>query len=301
MNRRITTAVLQVVTGAISFGILGTFVKLAQRDGYDLPAVTFAQVAMGVLLLLIINLFIKKRNHPARAFTKGEKVKVILHGMCVGLISTFYFLSIRYGSAATSIVLLAQSVWMGIVLECILTRSFPSVQKIIMIAVILAGTLLATNVLITGSNISVAGIISGLLAAIANTASIYFSGFLVVNKSPERRTLYLGIGCLLMVSLIYGYSFIQHFDARILWKWGIVLGLTAMVIPPLLYIRGMPVLGVGLSSVITCLQIPASAIFAWWILHEQVNGYQWWGIILIVAGIAGMNIQRNRAKNTANP
>ncbi|WP_159456270.1 hypothetical protein [Chitinophaga eiseniae] len=45
------------------------------------------------------------------------------------------------------------------------------------------------------------------------------------------------------------------------------------------------------------LQIPAAAICAPLALHEQVNGYQWTGILLIIVAVAGMNIPAVKNRN----
>lgn len=279
-----------MILGAISFGVLGTFVKLAGNDGYGTATINFAQVLMGVLILVLLNLFARHTTDNSRIFTTREKWLVMLHGVCVGLIGTFYMLSIRYTSAAISIVLLNQSVWMGVLLDSIRSRRFPSARKTISVVIVLAGTLLATNILRAGAAFSMAGLLFGLLAAIANTTSIYLSSHVVVHKSPLRRTLYLSIGCLIAVMLVWGRTLLHQFEPQIMWRWSIPLALTGMVLPPLLYIRGMPVIGVGPSSIITSLQIPAAAICALLVLHEQVNGYQWAGILLIIAAVIWMNI-----------
>ncbi|KIO78725.1 hypothetical protein TH53_02100 [Pedobacter lusitanus] len=292
------TAILFVIIGAFSFGLLGTFVKLARQDGYDTANITFSQVATGFILILLLNLLARKKKAEDWKFTTGEKVKVALHGVCVGLINIFYFLSIWYGSAGTSIVLLTQSVWMGILLESILTRKFPSPRKIIAAVVILGGTVLATNLLLAGSSIGLAAIGFGLLAAVASTCSIYLSSRVVVNKSPLRRTLFLNMGCLLAVLIIWGPSLLQSFDAAVLWKWGLALALLGMVLPPLMYVKGMPVIGVGLSGIITSLQIPVGAIFACLVLRENINVYQWTGILLIIGAIVWLNIGLLRKTNT---
>ncbi|WP_160712984.1 hypothetical protein [Chitinophaga solisilvae] len=88
MKKGFITAIGCVMAGAVSFGILGTFVKLARGDGYDVPAITFAQVFTGLVFLLLLNALPPGRREATRYFTGREKLLVILHGGCVGLIST---------------------------------------------------------------------------------------------------------------------------------------------------------------------------------------------------------------------
>ena len=56
-KRNILKGVLFVAMGASIFGMLATFVKLAYKDGYTTSEVTTAQFVLGLIGLLILNIF----------------------------------------------------------------------------------------------------------------------------------------------------------------------------------------------------------------------------------------------------
>src|SRR5690554_2153636 len=147
-RKEIIKGVVLVGLGASSYGMLATFVKLAYREGYTTDEVTFAQLSLGVVGMLLITLFnskIRKVNIPP---TKKKDIpKLLLVGTSLGFTSLFYYLSVRYIDVSIGIVLLMQSVWMSVFLESLLSKTFPSLPKIIAVLIVLFGTLLATNLI----------------------------------------------------------------------------------------------------------------------------------------------------------
>ncbi len=280
-----------VAIGASSYGILATFVKLANNEGFTTAEVTFAQAVLGFIILAVINLATKNRRLPqARANTK-DKLKLMLAGTSIGLTSIFYYLSVRYISVSICIVLLMQAVWMGVLLESILENKRPSLQKVVAVLIVLAGTLLATDLLGSQVFIHWTGIGFGLLAAVAYSVSIYSSQHIATERSPLQRSLFLLCGATIIVMLVWGPALLQQFNPAVLWKWGIILSVFGTVLPPLMFTKGMPITGVGLGSIIASVEIPVSVLMAHFLLHEPVNAWQWAGIALILAAIALMNLR----------
>ena len=54
---------------------------------------------------------------------------------------------------------------------------------------------------------------------------------------------------------------------------------------------GFPHTGLGLGSIISSVELPASVMMAFFILNEEVILSQWVGIVLILIAIVIMNIQ----------
>jgi drug/metabolite transporter (DMT)-like permease len=81
--------------------------------------------------------------------TSGSKSisKLIVAGTSLGLTSIFYYLAVQYITVSVGIVLLMQTVWMGVILEMILHKKVPGLRKIVSVFIILAGTVLATSLL----------------------------------------------------------------------------------------------------------------------------------------------------------
>lgn len=299
MKGNVFKGILLVAIGAASYGILATFVKLANNEGFTTAEVTFAQALLGFVILAAMNILTQKRRLPqARANTK-DKLKLMLAGTSMGLTSIFYYLAVRYVPVSVCIVLLMQAVWMGVLLESLLEKKFPSAQKLVAVTIVLAGTLLATDLFGAKVRLHWAGIGFGLLAAVAYSVSIYASQHVATERSPLQRSLFLLCGAVIVVTLVWGPSLLRQFDPAVLWKWGIVLSVFGTVLPPLMFTKGMPVTGAGLGSIVASVEIPVSVLMAHFLLHEAVNAWQWTGIGLILLAIALMNLRFNRVKKAA--
>ena len=286
-----------VAIGACSYGMLTTFVKMAYAEGYTSHEVTFAQVFLGLIGLLVINLIFNKRQ--VKLTTKPSSkaiVKLVAAGTTLGLTSTFYYLAVKYIPVSIGIVLLMQSVWMGVVLEGVVERKMPSFKKWIAVLAILAGTLMATNVLNDAVELDWRGLGWGFLAAMSYTGTIYFSNTVSLDVPSLRRSLWMMVGAVLVVSVISVPHLIEGFQVDILYKWGLVLALFGTILPPLLYTAGMPKIEVGLGAIITSIELPAAVLMAYFLLNEQVDWLQWLGISLILMAVIQMNLKKRARK-----
>ena len=286
-----------VAIGACSYGMLTTFVKMAYAEGYTSHEVTFAQVFLGLIGLLVINLIFNKRQ--VKLTTKPNSkaiVKLVAAGTTLGLTSTFYYLAVKYIPVSIGIVLLMQSVWMGVVLEGVVERKMPSFKKWIAVLAILAGTLMATNVLNDAVELDWRGLGWGFLAAMSYTGTIYFSNTVSLDVPSLRRSLWMMVGAVLVVSVISVPHLIEGFQVDILYKWGLVLALFGTILPPLLYTAGMPKIEVGLGAIITSIELPAAVLMAYFLLNEQVDWLQWLGISLILMAVIQMNLKKRARK-----
>ncbi|OYX80295.1 MAG: EamA family transporter, partial [Flavobacteriales bacterium 32-34-25] len=133
--------VLLVALGASSYGMLATFVKIAYQEGYTTAEVSGSQFSLGLLGVLILNIILVfKKNETAIKISKKQILQLIAAGTSMGFTSVFYYLSVRYVPVSIGIVLLMQTVWMGVLLEMILDKKKPSLQKIISVIITLIGT-----------------------------------------------------------------------------------------------------------------------------------------------------------------
>jgi drug/metabolite transporter (DMT)-like permease len=293
MKKQIIQGSLLVALGAACYGLLATYVKLAYDDGFNIAEITVSQFVIGMIGLLILNAFVKKKDKISiNTSNKSNIFKLILAGTSLGLTSTFYYLAVQLIPVSIGIVLLMQTVWMGVVLDVILTKKTPSFGKIIAVILILFGTILATNMLFDVQKINFIGIGWGLLAAVSYTVSVYTSGKIAVGMHAFRRTIWMLLGGLIIVLAISIPSMIEKFDWQIFTSWGIVLALFGTILPPVLFSIGMPKINLGLGAILSSVEIPVSVLMAYFLLHEKVNIYQWSGIILIMITVILMNLPR---------
>lgn len=293
MKKQILQGSLLVALGAACYGLLATYVKLAYTDGFNIAEITVSQFVIGIIGLLVLNLFVNKNEKINEiSSNKSNILKLVLAGTSLGLTSTFYYLAVQLIPVSIGIVLLMQTVWMGVVLDVILTKKMPSVGKIAAVILILFGTILATNMLFDVQKINFIGIGWGLLAAISYTVSVYTSGKIALGMHAFRRTIWMLVGGLIIVLIISFPSILEKFDWQIFVSWGIVLALFGTILPPVLFSLGMPKINLGLGAILSSVEIPVSVLMAYFLLHEQVNLYQWSGIILIMLTVIIMNLPR---------
>ena len=290
LNKSVLQGVLLVGLGAATYGTLATFVKLAYQDKFTTCEITTAQFVLGIFGVLILNLFQRIKNkNSAKKPTPKNIFQLLLAGTSLGATSVFYYICVRYIDVSIAIILLMQTVWMGVLLETILDKKLPSAQKIIAVFVVLFGTMLATNFLNSTKTIDFRGIVWGLLSAVSFTTTMFTANRIALGISSTQRSLYMLLGGAIVITVFGFYTQTTPFDFAIFWKWGIVLSLFGTIIPPLLFNSGFPLTGIGLGSIVSALELPVSVLMAFLILDEKVVFWQWIGIIIILFAIVLMN------------
>ncbi len=282
--------VILVALGASSYGMLATFVKLAYKENYTTAEITTSQFVLGILGILIVNFYQQKNGSKASKKATNKNIfHLILAGTSLGMTSVFYYLCVKYIDVSIAIVLLMQTVWVGVLLEWILDKKKPSLQKVIAVFIVLIGTLMATNLIENNNSVDIRGLFWGLLSAMSFTTTMFTANRIATGVSPSKRSLFMLIGGAIIV-FTFGI-FTQHtpFNFIIFWKWGIALSLFGTIIPPLLMNKGFPITGIGLGSIISALELPVSVLMAYFLLDEKIIFIQWMGILLILVAIIMMN------------
>ena len=296
-NNNILKGVFFVALGATSYGMLATYVKLAYQENYTTAEVTSSQFILGILGILIINLFQKLKNKDVAEKPSNINIlNLMLAGSSLGMTSVFYYLCVKYIDVSIAIVLLMQTVWMGVLLEMILDKKLPSAQKTISVVVVLIGTILATNLLNNQNEIDWRGIFWGMCAAMSFTTTMFTANRVATHISSAQRSLYMLLGGAVIVFGFGIFTQTTPYNFEIFLKWGIVLSLFGTIIPPMLFNIGFPNTGIGLGSIVASLELPVSVMMAYFILDETVILTQWFGIILILFAIIIMNINFKSTK-----
>lgn len=310
INNSVLKGVFLVGLGATSYGMLATFVRMAYDENYTTAEVTVSQFVFGIIGILLINAFQRNRNNnTAVKASKKNKTQLMLAGTSTGLTSVFYYLAVKFDiPVSIAIVLLMQTVWIGVLLEWFLEKKAPSKVKIISVIIVLIGTVLATNLLNSDVKLNPLGIFFGLLAATSFTTTMFTANRIATEISSAQRSLYMLFGGGIMV-LIFAlitqiipnqfpavadalgvFSTAKDFNFTIFLKWGIILSLFGTIIPPMLLNAGFPLTGIGLGSIVSALELPVSVLMAYFLLNEKVILLQWVGIVLIILAIVIMNV-----------
>lgn len=290
--------VLLVLSGAMSYGLLATIIKYSNGLGMHTSVLVFVQYLIGVVILSVIARM-KQKEQGVTAIRTASKVKLVSYGTSVGLTSCLYYVAIQYIPVSLGIVLLMQSIWMGIILEYLLDRKPIGLLKVLAALMTIGGTILASNVLFQEADLNWTGILWGLGAAASYTLSLYASSNVEKDVLSYVRSKYLVIGGLIAVMLFWNSAILSHFNHDYILPAGIVLALFGTILPPLLFTKGIPYIGLGLASILISVEIPVSIMSAQLILGEHLSGIQWVGvfIILISVVVANLNLIRFKAKS----
>ena len=313
-NQNLLKGILFVGLGASFYGMLATFVKLAYGEGHSTAEVTASQFILGIIMLVIINTVMYIRGYNNIPFQKNDKLKLILAGSSLGFTSLFYYIAVQYINVSIAIVLLMQTVWLSVLVEAIVTKSFPTLKKIIAVVIVLTGTAMATNLVGQEIDLDWKGVFWGFLAACSFTVTMFTANRIANYLPPYKKTLFMVLGGGMIISIfcffsqigpyyfpnsipfnnILGDDFViqKAFDYSIFFKWGIILSLFGTVLPPILLNKGFPNTGLGLGSIISSIELPVSVLMAFILLQEKVLFIQWMGIAVILFAIIFMNIDQ---------
>lgn len=289
-----------VFAGGCSYGVLSTIVKLAYLEGYNTAELSFLQAATGMFVLGLFLLFSTRRKRAAGALDAGNStpwLSLLIAGGAIGLTSFVYYLSVQYIPASIAIIILMQFTWIGILLDWLCFKKRPGRDQVLAILLILAGTVLASNLLGRAvETLSLKGL------ALAFCSALFFAIYVVVSSSintsisPLKKSVVMMLGSAVLLFIINAQTIIQdsHYDVGLI-KWVLLLALFGTIIPPLVFSNGIPKIGVGYSSILMTAELPVAVVCAQLILKEAVNPLQWLGIVLILFSIIWLKLKNRKA------
>ncbi|WP_443944594.1 EamA family transporter [Pedobacter sp. AW1-32] len=287
--------IILVFLGACSFGILSTFVKLAYHEGYTLADVTGVQAFFGAVILWVLYLFQRRtKQHKARNIKRITPWwKLVLAGVCTGLVSIFYYQSVKLVPNSVAIILLMQFIWMSILMDFFIFGKKPTALQFLAIFLVLGGTILASGMLETSiGDINVKGIGFGLLAAVSYAGFLMLSGKIGTEYPPLQKSALMISGACLLIFILFPPVFLVN-GALLgsLLKWGLIIAIFGTVIPPLFYAEGVPRVGTALSSILSAAELPVAVMMAGFVLHEQVSVLRWLGVAVILSAMILPNLK----------
>ncbi|MED4125095.1 DMT family transporter [Halalkalibacterium halodurans] len=289
-----------VFLGACSYGVLSTLVKLAYENGVPTAVVTSSQFLIGWFLLATLLAFTQKK----RRLTMKEKIQLMLAGIPTGLVGIFYYLSLVTIEASVAIILLFQFVWIGVVLESLINRQFPTKKTVGSLIILLIGTVLASgSPWFNQGTVHWLGVLFGLLAAVSFALFILANAKVLPQLPTVQRSYYMVSGSLMAVLFIFGPQlFYQPLTTYGQLGWyGVLLGFFGVCIPPLLFAYGMPQIGSGLGSILSSIELPVAVLLSVIVLKETVILSKWIGVFFIFLAIILPNIEWKKEQLAKNP
>jgi drug/metabolite transporter (DMT)-like permease len=278
------TPALLVLIGAASYGVLGTFVVMGYQKGFTVAEVTGSHMFLGALLLWVISLTQMNKWTKISIKTLGKLVTV---GTLSGLTGIFYYTSLQSVPASIAIVLLFQFTWIGVIIEWVLEKKPPTKKVWFSLLLITLGTLLSANVFNTGlQELSMFGLVMGLLSAFTYAGFIFVSGKVSTEISPWLRSPLMITGSFLVIFLVFPPTFlVSGVLGEGLLGIALAMAVFGAIIPTVCFTFGVPRVGIGLATILSSVELPVAIFMAWLVLSEEVVVSQWIGVFLILGAI----------------
>jgi drug/metabolite transporter (DMT)-like permease len=277
-------SILLVLAGASSYGLLSPIIKTAYEAGWNELQVTASQMTAGAGLLWLLVLFQRKAwGNPF----KGPWIKLSLVGVFGLTASTLlYNKALSELDATVAIVLLFQFTWITIMMESIANRRWPKRNEWLAVGIIMLGTLFSVEAFSADwSRFTLVGLLCGLASAVAYSFFLFMAGRMETHLHPFMKSAVMITGALPVLYLIYPpIAFFQE-DGGSLLLWGLGIGGLGQVLPTIAFMIGIPRIGSTLAAMLGALELPVGIIASLLILNEAVHGVQWFGMLLILAGI----------------
>ncbi|WP_037495173.1 EamA family transporter [Sphingobacterium deserti] len=288
--------IVAVLIGAVSFGILSTFVKKAYEKGFTLGEVTGVQALFGMLLLwlTLFVLYVGYRKYFQQYAAKSNRWIMLISGVSTGAVSVLYYKCVQLVPASLAIVLLMQYIWIGQLIAFIVFKERPKRRDIIGILVILLATLLATGLFEQDFHaVDLTGIVYGMLAASAYAVFIIVNGRVGNDYPPLQKSAYMVSGACLFIFLLLQPITLFNTDTLVqIGPYGLLLSVFGTVLPPVMFAYGMPKIGISLGSILSSVELPVAICMSYFVLHEQVSFLQAIGVIAILGVVVFLNLPR---------
>ncbi|MBW4486756.1 MAG: EamA family transporter [Trichocoleus desertorum ATA4-8-CV12] len=178
----------------------------------------------------------------------------------------------------------------------------PTVFRLVVMAVICSGGILALP--------QVTGPATGNLwlgSVAAAVSGFAFAGYVILTGLCTRKLHPVPVSLIQFVTIFVLSSLVLMFPAQALtvkiqpdmWP-GFMLGClvlgTATLLGYLFTNIGIRLIGAAPASIISATGPAFTAILAWLIIQDQLQSRQWFGVLLVTLGVAGLNFERMRGQ-----
>ena len=287
---------LYVFLGGAMYGTMSSFVKLANRDGFNPAEIAFFQALLSAVILWTLALAKHKRQE--RAFGISQTLKTLLAGCAVGMVNLLYYRSLEYLSASLAVVVLMQFTWFTVILEAAVFGHKPTKAELAAVSVLLVGTFLASGALSgSAADISAKGVAIALAGTFSYAVYVVLNGHLESGRAQLKKSALIMSGSTVAI-FAFGFADIvcnAKFSPSLV-PWSLGFAVFGTAIPTVLFSVGIPKIGTCLSSILMTVELPVAVLCAGFILGENVQTAQVLGIFIMLLSMALINYYRHAKK-----
>lgn len=290
--------ILMVLLGGVLYGMMSSFVKLFYTYGYNAAELSFGQ-ALGSAIVLAPTILLVKDKKSSPLDKKGG-ISLLLTGAAIGMSNFLYYQSVSYIPASLAIVILMQFTWISLLLDWLFYQVQPSKIELLTVLLILIGTLFASGVFEQEiQSFSWVGI------AFALATSFTYASYIVANSRIKNETAWqvkstlIMTGSAICIFMVNAKTIMtsQHFDLNYGYMI-LFLSILGTTIPTVLFVKSIPKIGAGISSILMTIELPIAVICAHLVLGESLSKIQLLGIVTMLGAIVWMNYVKTKKQST---
>lgn len=284
-----------IVVAACLWGIIGIFTSELEADGLSSTQVTEVRCAVTAIGLLVVMLV-----HD-RSLFRIEPRDIVMFVIVAGFFMAYnvlYFEEIAIGCPLSMVsIMLYTAPFFVLIFSVIIFKEELTFNKVIALGLAFVGCALAVGLVGgDGGDLNMKGFWMGLGSGFAYALYTILNKFLLRKYDPMTLTFYaFGISalCLMPFSDILGLLDIAV-NVEMAGIWMLSLGLVITLLPYFLYGTGLKGLDAGYVSVLALIE-PMVATVAGFVMYGQSpTAMKLCGIVLVILGVAILNLKLKR-------
>lgn len=276
------TGGLLVAAAAALWGTIGIAAKVAFRHGLSAVDVSLWRAGGAFLLLLAASL--GGRREALRVRSRDLPLFAGYGLIGVALFMTVYFSAVRLSSVATAAILLYTApAWVTVLARALFGEPLGA-RKVGAVLLTVAGSALVVRAYDPGAlRLNLAGVAAGLVAGLTYALYSIFGKSALRRYRPLTTVLYaLGFGAAFLLIAAGGRPAMPSLRAMPVLLYLILI---PTLLAYLLYVAGLDRMEAGRASIVATVEPIVAAALGVILLGERLEGWQWAGGALTLAGV----------------
>lgn len=274
---------LYILLAGLFWSSIGLFTTNLNNAGLSTAEISFLRLSMGCLILVLYAII--KNPNLLKISKKGLIYAIIIGLLCQGLFNYCYVNSIKSaGSAVAAVLLYTSPIFITIFSKIIYKEEINKMKFLSLIICVIAAILAVTGGSLDVKNISLFGIISGILAAILYSLMPIISKNILNEVNNLTMMIYSFLtGAIVLMSKV-NFTRVGHSLAEMSVLVNVVgFGLFSGALAYICYTTGVKS-GIELSvaGVIASIELVFAQIIGWTIMGESFNMIKIIGVCLMV-------------------
>lgn len=282
-----------IVLAGVCWGLTGLCNRFATALGYSQAQILFARcivpcVVLGVFLLILDRSALRIRLRDLWYFLGSGLLSVTMFGLA-------YMNAMQEMSLSLAVVLLYTAPIFVMLLSALFFHERVTRAKLIALACVIVGVLLAAGVFSGAVATTPKGIALGLTSGVGYALYSIFSRFAFERGySTMTVTFYtflfasIAVGALTDIGEMVALTTTPQAAG-----WLLALGVVTCLAPYLFYTKGLEGVENGVASILATVEVIVATLMSTVVFHEPFGLMNGCGIVLLFAGIVLMNIKTN--------